>query len=478
MPDVGSATGHDYEVVTVPRTATEKGYVIYTCKNCGHSYRVEEDLSSGANSAPQIREEESQTRTEDGKEVIVHSYSVVMVKGESFSFGDGSWTSDQPKTVSVEKANGTAKALKKGTALLTNTAENDRYEYTVSVIEPSISEKEVTMLAGETKKISLVGAENLPQTWLSSDESVAKAILETDEKGPRSAVITGTGKGTAKLTAYVGGVSYTTTVKVSDAAASSVKADESGSMSLKMNVFQSITLKKSSGFIPSGASWTSADGTQLQKDAKGTWNTADGTVSITKTGKLTGLKTGTVSLIGTDGNDRKLTLTLEIRAIPVKSVVYLNVGKQTTLKHTYVKDNKKNTIQWTAEGDSLTLVNPTKAAVKIKGKKAGSAVLRCSCNGEIYETLVIVEDPSLTTDTMLSRPDAKKQNYVLSLSAGGHYYLQQPGVNRAVAWKSSKPSIVTVNEYGMLEAKGKAGQKATISAKINGETVKVNLKIQ
>ena len=32
------ATGHEYDSVVTPPTATEGGYTTHTCKNCGHSY--------------------------------------------------------------------------------------------------------------------------------------------------------------------------------------------------------------------------------------------------------------------------------------------------------------------------------------------------------------------------------------------------------------------------------------------------------
>lgn len=269
---------------------------------------------------------------------------------------------------------------------------------------------------------------------------------------------------------------------VKDVAAQKVTVDADRTMELRINAFQSVAIRKNNYFKPSGATWTESDGeTALKQDSKGVWTDQSGIISITKTGRLTGTGVGTVTVIGTDSNGNKLTLTVEVAAIPVKSELYVNVGRQTTLKHTYVKNGKNDKIQWTSsEGSVVALENASKAKVTIKGNAVGTSVVTCVYNGVTYTTIVHVEDPTLTTDDRLTPAGGNiaKQNlkYNIALCSGECYDLQQPGVTWLVDWKSSKQNIVSVDEFGRLTARSVG--KATISVKVNGQMVKIAVTVE
>lgn len=422
---------------------------------------------------------------ESGAPVVIRTAE--MVKGQKTTLEAGLWSTSDSKIATVAKKTGVVTAKKAGTVTLTNAASGAEYKITkITVYEPALykdsaSLKKITLLTGQSDdSIQLKNTGDMAVSWISANASVVSVTGDTTEDGTACATVTAVGKGSAKVYAYVGGKAYAFTVVVKDVAASVKLADEA---SIDLNVFQTYVPKFTSGFKTSGASWTDENGTAWTQDAKGNWSAPEGeeaSITITKAGKITGTAVGETTVKGTDKNGKAITLTVNVKAFSLKTDVYLNVGQKTTLKHTYVKNNKLIPVAWTADddGEYISLTNADKAKVTIKGEAVGETTLICSYNDVTYETCVHVEDPALAdfeTEEALTPVKANTYNYTMDLKVGETFQIYQPDVFQTVVFKSSKKKVAFVSEYGVIEARAKG--KAVISAKVNGKTVKITVNV-
>ncbi|MBQ8946494.1 MAG: carbohydrate-binding domain-containing protein [Lachnospiraceae bacterium] len=413
-------------------------------------------------------------------------YSAEMVKGQTTILGAGSWTSSDPNVARVVKKTGKVTARGTGTAVITNSAADKTTSIKIAVYSPALSINKLSLVVGGTEQLAISNTGSMPISWISSNNSVVSVTgdqygqsNEGDKATTALAELTAVGKGTAKVTAYVGGKAYTATVTVKDVT-STVALAENAEVSL--NVFQTYTPKFSNGFVTKGASWTYADGAALEKDGN-TWIAGEGSetwLTINNSGKISALKSGDYQLTGTDVNGKSVNIKLSVSAIPTKTDIYLNVGQKVTYKNTYVKGQG---ISWTVgSAQTASLKNETKASVTVTGVAAGETELKCSYQGETYVTTVHVEDPSLEMNTVSSaagaqlvKSSANAYNYTLTLKKGETFRLKQEGVDQAVNWKSSSNAKAFVSEYGVIYARAKGS--ATISAKINNKTVKIKVTV-
>ena len=83
----------------------------------------------------------------------------------------------------------------------------------------------------------------------------------------------------------------------------------------------------------------------------------------------------------------------------------------------------------------------------------------------------------LTLDSRIQKDGRKADTYNLTMDAGTRFLIEMPGVKQDVVWKSAKPSIAFVNENGVIEARA-AGKKTTVTTKINGKTIKINVTVR
>ncbi|MBQ9438045.1 MAG: Ig-like domain-containing protein, partial [Lachnospiraceae bacterium] len=399
-------------------------------------------------------------------------YEAVMVKGQKYTFGAGSWTSANSSYVSVAKKTGVATAKKATLApvTLSNAATDSTgaiVSYEVTVKQPALNAKSATILVGETYQFHLDGGVgSISQTWVSGNAAVASVTtdadgdgtVDTDSNGNVLATVTGVSKGSAKITAYIGGTTYTATVSVKDVLTSQKISYEDSHdydpIGITMNAFQTMSLsyaKSSYGvnFKANDAKWKlygdSLSSYKLETDEKGVTriysnNSSNALVLvIAKNGKMTayGYEAEGLYIHGSNTSNTvaNVYLKVAIKAIPVKSEVYLNAGKTLKMKHTYVKKGV-GTIQWTCENvdktideNVITISDINKPQVVVKANRAGDAILTCtvisSGNTLEYKTTVHVENPSLVTDSKLVCPNAKSPYvYKLSLAAGETYQIQ------------------------------------------------------
>ena len=136
-----------------------------------------------------------------------------------------------------------------------------------------------------------------------------------------------------------------------------------------------------------------------------------------------------------------------------KKSLTLAVKDRYTLKLTGAKN-----VSWSSKNKAVASVSKKGL---VTAKKAGKTVITASYKGKKYKCSVVVKTPKISNAKLQLRVGSKKQLSVLYT------------VSR-VKWKSSKPSIASVNSKGVVKAK-KAGS-ANITVK-SGK-VKAVVKIQ
>ena len=144
----------------------------------------------------------------------ISNTSIILTKGESkkikLLWSEDStikWSTSNKKVATVK--NGKITAKKKGKATITAKVEDRDYRCKVTVEEPYISKKSITISVGESYKLKMKGTTRYPD-WSSSKKSVvAVASYSYGE-------VTGKKKGTAYVTAKIGKKKYKCKVKVEE----------------------------------------------------------------------------------------------------------------------------------------------------------------------------------------------------------------------------------------------------------------------
>ncbi|MCR5651963.1 MAG: InlB B-repeat-containing protein [Lachnospiraceae bacterium] len=391
--------------------------------------------------------------------------NITMVKGQSYDFGKGTWSSSNKQVITVKKSTGVAKAKSPSNVpvTLTNTAVNPNVQYKIKVVAPELSAKKLTMGVGSTTKISVLYSGGLNIAWTSSNPKVASV-----EEGR----ITTIAKGKTNINAYLNGMKYTCKVTVSDKYTAPSSFDDVFAFTLRPA--QTLDLKKIAveGIKPNKLDWRLSDESGTKDMDKSGWLAwDDGVVRVNVNGKLKAKSCGTSTLIGKRGDTRVKTIKVTVDTIPSKTETYINVGKNEKLN--YFKVNNKKA-QWSAtnEGTIVLLGSTAKTMGTVYGLNVGSSVVSCSYNGMEYSTKVHVEDPDISTeDSRLGRTG--NNEYLLTLKTGTRFVIDLPDVSQHITWKSKDKKIAFVDENGIIE--GRKTGKTYVSAKINGTNVKIKV---
>ena len=114
------------------------------------------------------------------------------------------WKSSNPKIVTVNKS-GKLLAKTKGSATITGTVSKKRYTCKVTVQAPKLNKTSVTLKAGQTYQLKLIGT-NQKITWKSSNPKIV-TVNKSGKLFAKSA-------GNAKVTAQVNGIRFVCNVKI------------------------------------------------------------------------------------------------------------------------------------------------------------------------------------------------------------------------------------------------------------------------
>ncbi len=198
-------------------------------------------------------------------------------------------------------------------------------------------------------------------------------------------------------------------------------------------------------------------------NAKGniTWSSSNSKiVSVTKKGKVTAKKAGTVKITAKYKN-KKYTCKVTAKVIKLnKSKLSLTVGKKYTLKLA----NATKTVKWTSSNKKLATVS-SKGIVT--AKKKGKVKITATSNGKRYVCTVTVKNVVYNTNPMISEDS-------ISVKVGKTHKLSIGGNAGDIVWSSGNTKVATVKDGTV---KGVGAGKTTIYAKVDGKTLKCIVKV-
>ena len=352
------------------------------------------------------------------------------------------WTSSNTNVASVN--NGTVKALKAGTAIITAECSGKEAECVVIVLVPTdsvtLDKTSLELPVGDSYTLTATvkpdNAADKNVIWSSSDQSVASV---TNGK------VTALKQGTATIIAECSGkkaeCKVTVTVPVSG-----ISLDRS---ELSIAVGESTTLT---------ATITPADAT----DKTVTWASSKPDIASVDKGTIKALKAGTATITAECNGKKaecKVTVTVPITGISLdKSELTLAVGEVSTLKATVTpSDATDKSITWTSSNTSVATVK----GGTITALKGGTTTITAECGGKKAECKVVVTIP--VSGIYLDKE-------TLSIAVGETSTLKATitpanATNQTITWTSSNEGIVKVNEGTV---KGVQSGTATITAVNSG----------
>ena len=142
----------------------------------------------------------------------ISSSKLTMIKGQSKALKINglkkgqkiTWKSSNSKIITVNKA-GKLQAKAKGSATITGTVSKRKYTCKVTVQAPKLNKTSVTLKAGQTYQLKLIGT-NQKITWKSSNPKIV-TVNKSGKLFAKSA-------GNAKVTAQVNGIRFVCKVKI------------------------------------------------------------------------------------------------------------------------------------------------------------------------------------------------------------------------------------------------------------------------
>ncbi len=379
-----------------------------------------------------------------------------LVKGQKVQLDSNiKWYSDDKSCVTVSKK-GVLTAKDEGIVTCVY-SEDMSVVYYVYVCKPYFLEKNISLMAGSEGILDLdLGAypEQYPVAWSSSAPAIASVT------GGR---VYGISKGSAKINATVNGKTYSCTVKVYDT--EKTKVDKS-TINITLSPMQSVSAKAK-------GEWTADEGMEnVGTDKKPVY--ANAVVSVTKSGKITAIGSGSTTLHAPDGRDIVVSV-----SAPVEQVQYISAGKSKTLKF---KSVKSAAATWESGNASVASVNQKGVVV---ANAVGYTTISCTYRaydiegaGFTYLTRVYVENPDLSEMSGIVK---EKNKYSLVMSAGDsmpvkYTHNDMYAIYQPLTYKSNKPAVAYVDENGVIH--GVSAGKAKLTAKINGKTLTISVEVR
>ncbi|MCR5249292.1 MAG: leucine-rich repeat protein [Lachnospiraceae bacterium] len=439
--------------------------------------------------------------------VLEGEEDLFMVKGQKYNFPvEKKWSSDAPDVVSITNDYKSA-AKKAGHAVITGTdgTEEGKATYDVYVTDPKLvitapeaqkGAKVLKLVEGNKGVLDLDGmmidrvkdeggtekedaSYEYDITWVTSNKEVA--LVDDGE-------VHAVAKGNARITAYICGKTYSFNVKVTDIYGYGA-GDYEGALELTPLQTAKVKYKGGDFKLSAKSEWSSPD-----ESLQPVWNAnkskilyyQNDVVRVTPAGKITAIGAGSVDLVVKEGSKQKeFTVTVPDS---VSKTVYINKGKTKNIKFYGMKfggsTGATGSIVVDTEKYDAKMIEFAKKQSTIRANSTGKAKVLYrydpyGTGGFDYVVNVFVEDPKLKTDSKLKLKSGTK--YTLELKEGETYALQLDGVYQTPAYASNKKDVAFVDEMGVIEARsaGKKGTgKATISAKINGTKISVEVTVK
>ncbi len=233
-----------------------------------------------------------------------------------------------------------------------------------------------------------------------------------------------------------------------------------------------VTLSKSTLELKKGTSET------ITAKARGTveWSSSNTAVATVSNGNITAVGYGTATITATQEDG--LTATCTVKAVASTSVTLnkttasINKGSKLTLTATMAPTNTTDAVAWSTDKPAIATVS---SAGVVEAKAVGTAIITATTtSGRTATCTITVTSPATKVTLNKTKTDVNKGKKV-TLTAT---VTPADSTDSKITWKSSKTSVATVSDKGVVT--GKAAGTATITATTaNGKTAtcKVTVKV-
>lgn len=288
-----------------------------------------------------------------------------------------------------------------------------------------LSKSKLTMGLGDTYTLKLARVKN--PVWKSSNSKIA--VVKNGK-----VIAKKTGKAT--ISATYKGKSYKCTVLVKSPKISSAKFSMTVGTKKQVRVLNTIN--------------------------RVAWFTSNKSVAVVdKKGLVTARKAGKVKIIG-KLHGKRYTSVITVKkslAKPVtlsKKSAKVLIGSSLQLKLNNATSSK---VAWKTSNKSIATVSKG----KVVPKKSGKVTITAVYNKKSYKCTVVIPKPAIISSDGFT------------ITTGKSLALKVTNTKGKVTWKSSDPSVATINSLGKVTAK-KTG-KTTISAVVGRCTIKKNIEV-
>ncbi len=391
---------------------------------------------------------------------------------ESATQKNVTWASSDESIVTVN-ASGTITGIAAGEAIITATNGEVSADCKVTVVPNPVSSitltnSELTMDVGETAEIDAIAhpsdaeVENI--IWTSEDESIATV----NERG----VVTAVAVGHTTITAtYMEDPSIKAECKVT-VRSNIITVSEIiiSDKTLEMIVDDKYTLTAT--VLPENAT-----------DQSLTWRSSDWAVAtVAENGEVTatGVGTATIYVSSSNGLTEQCLVTVRERIIDPTGISLSNTellmreGHSTDLIAIVRPDNASDkSVTWATSDPEIAIVDENGIVTAIKqGNAIISATtvngLTAECYVTVVPVIVAVEDLSISDTSIILNIN---ETYTLIATVS-----PEDATDKTITWRSSDPSIATVNEYGVVTGIAE-GSAIIYASSSNGLTVECHVTV-
>ena len=355
------------------------------------------------------------------------------------------WTSSK-KTVATVDENGVVTALKAGTATITCKSASGKTatcKVTVKSVAPVMDVAKRTVGTGDSFAVNVTykpATENEMQlTWYSDKPSVATV----DANG----VVTALKAGTAKITCK-------TQYGVTDYVTVTVKAI--------MPVMSVSTAKVATGETYTiGVTYSPA----TQQDMGLTWRSANEAVATVENGVVSAIQPGTAKIYCETkfGKTDYATITV-VDPAPVMNITKADVAEGMTCPVTLTYSpavTQPMQILWQSDNEQVATVDQNGLVTAVS---AGSAKILCMTQYGTTDTCTITVKKAVPVMNISKKTMATDTTYGVTVT-----YSPATDLDMGLMWESSKPSVATVDENGVVTAVKAGTAKITCTTK-DGKT--------
>jgi uncharacterized protein YjdB len=375
--------------------------------------------------------------------------------------------------VATVSSTGLVTAVAVGTAKITATSEGKTGTADVTVTPVSVASVDVNpassnLTVGQTTSLVAIAKDakgnvlsGRPVAWASGAPSVATVSA--------AGVVTAVGAGSAVIFATVAGKTGSATVNVRQLPVTSVAvAPPSNTIAVGGNVQLTATV---------------SSGTTVLTDRVVGWSSSNDAVAVVSSaGRVTGLKSGSVTITATsEGVSGSASVTVGIASIVVSPNPTTVVAGQTRQLTAVARDASNATVsgvtfQWSSAATGIATVDQSGL---VTGQAAGTVAIRASLGTVSGSSQVTVSLPPVASVTVTPSAPVVTAGATVQLTATLKDSQGNVLTGRTVSWVSSAPLRATVSNTGLVTTllTGK-GSSVLITASSEGKNGSATVTIQ